>query len=101
MKSLLTLLVCFCLLSPPSIIFCACAVVHQYELPVLPVSLPEPLMPHYNNGTDREDSKKHIPRHIWIAVKDKSDELPVRFLLKIVFEPAIVKLGIMLSFRVI
>eukprot|EP01036_Dinobryon_divergens_P030427 gene30427-39670_t len=75
MKSLLTLLVCFCFLSSPSIVFCA--VVHQNELPVIPDSLPEPLKPRNNSSNgESNSSKKHIPRHIWIAVKDERDELP-------------------------
>lgn len=51
-----------------------CVSLHQYDLPVLPFPLPDPL-----NDTSRLNvsEKKLIPRLIWIAVKDEKDELPV------------------------
>jgi mannosyltransferase OCH1-like enzyme len=40
---------------------------HEYNLDVFPVSLPPPAQANYT---------KNIPRNIWIAVRDKNDELP-------------------------
>jgi hypothetical protein len=43
--------------------------VAPYDLPVLPLNLPA-------HGVRTETYDKFVPRKIWIAVKDKNDELP-------------------------
>lgn len=57
----------WCLLAV--LLACSASELPPYDLPVLPASLPEVSGP---NST----YNKHIPRKIWMAVKDINDELP-------------------------
>jgi hypothetical protein len=49
----------------------------DYYLPVMPVHKTEFVKFRETNSSSNLSYKKHIPRRIWIAVKDEKDALPV------------------------